>query len=340
MAFTPDGKLSACPRQPLRRPHPHAMGSPQWASHAAIPCTGQAIQVAGIHADGKTLITADTGLRFWDWTTGTEQRASSDDEHCYALTADSKAVVEGSSTGVIRIWDSITGKELHRFDVPRPAPGVRALYSSVATSPDGKYLAAQGYVTRDRMAASVGRYIWIWDLATGKLLHRLNDLSPTRGPGNAMTFSPDGRTLVSTPAGSERIAWDVATGNEIKPAGKPRLAAKVAFSPDGKREMIWDGETGVFVRYADQPKTTSRLQSSGKSGMLSSSFSPPTGRGWQSRGGNCEPDRTPYRFSTSTPTNWSGGYKIRHRCRVKWRVRWRRNAGHRFCHGKSGDRRL
>ena len=280
MAFTPDGKY-------LLAPDKTSGGRilTQWnlSNQRAIrqyPEHAMPIRAIAFTADGKILITADTGVRFWDWTTGAEVRASADDERCYALTADGKAVVEGSTAGVVRMWDATTGKELHRFDVPRPGADLRAIISGVAVSPDGKYLAAQGFAARDTWDAARGHYVWVWDLPDGKLLYRLSDQPPTRVSGSAMTFSPDGRFLISTKAGANATIWDMATGEEVAPlpgdspagAGRggpdvapqePVLAAirrgrvgsaKVAFSADGKRVMSSDGQWRVNVQYPDQPE--------------------------------------------------------------------------------------
>ena len=120
------------------------------------------------------------------------------------------------------MWDSMTGKELRRFDVPRPTPELQTIVANVATSPDGKYLAAQGWVARDRMTGGDGWYIWVWDLAGNKLSHRLTDRPSIQMPGNAVAFGPDSQTLYSTSGGLPLMGWDLATGKEVEPPiGEP-----------------------------------------------------------------------------------------------------------------------
>ncbi|HUT12677.1 MAG TPA: WD40 repeat domain-containing protein [Thermoguttaceae bacterium] len=52
-------------------------------------------------------------------------------------------------------------------------------------------------------------------------------------------FSPDGKTLVTTTAGSEIRLWDVATGKELGRAKIPRLG-RVVFLPSGRMVIVSD----------------------------------------------------------------------------------------------------
>jgi RNA polymerase sigma factor (sigma-70 family) len=250
MIFSPDGRYLLAPD---RRSGGRILTQWDLRTLRAVrqyPTHGNPIHALAFSADGKTLITADTGLRFWDWTTGAERRPASDDERCYALTADGKAFIEGSSTGVIRIWDSTTGKESHHFEVPRGPLDLRTYVTGVAGSPDGKYLAVQGYVARDQMTLAAGHYIWVWDMATAKLLHRLIDQPPGSALGSTMTFGPDGQTLISTSRGRPATIWDMVTGL-VETESELKSGAQVAFSTAEKRRSVWDGNLRVFVRSLD-----------------------------------------------------------------------------------------
>lgn len=92
--------------------------------------------------------------------------------------------------------------------------------------------------------------IMIWDVASGRYLHRLRGHTSSVW---SIAFSPDGNTLASgSPDRSIRL-WDVATGTEI---GQPLIGhtdfvRSVAFSPDGrllasgssdKTIILWDVE--------------------------------------------------------------------------------------------------
>src|SRR5262249_393005 len=77
----------------------------------------------------------------------------------------------------------------------------------------------------------VDKQTLVWELATGKLRHRLAD-QPSRVP--ALAFSPDSATLVSGGDRTIRL-WDVATGrlrSSLK--GHRDWVCTLAFAPDGK----------------------------------------------------------------------------------------------------------
>src|SRR5262249_4845102 len=128
-------------------------------------------------------------------------------------------------------------------------------------SPDGKLLAERcnefqrGATTR------------LWDVASGKELHQLGELSDGQGrvvplnqdtvsrPGAAtIAFSPDGRLLAEgTPQHTVRF-WDVATGKEISPGhGHQGGVSALSVSPDARvlathgadnTVRRWDMQTG------------------------------------------------------------------------------------------------
>ncbi len=95
-----------------------------------------------------------------------------------------------------RFWDADTGQKLHSFPLPNTdhGPGIQAL------STDGKTL-----------AVSEGNYnqsgvIHVLDTASGQ---RLLSLRGHAGAIEAMTFSPDGRTLASGSSDTTILLWDV-----------------------------------------------------------------------------------------------------------------------------------
>ena len=101
-----------------------------------------------------------------------------------------------------------------------------------------------------------GCSVHIWDANTGSLLHELKHIGSVR----QVTWSPDGRTLLSGaghPAGSnwdsKIVQWDVATGDPIRTIDTGTAAVKgVAYSPNGRTIWAigtgplrqWDAETG------------------------------------------------------------------------------------------------
>jgi RNA polymerase sigma factor (sigma-70 family) len=201
------------------------------------------IQSIAFTPDGKTLITPDTSLRFWDWKTGQEMRpASGGGEHCYALTPDGKAIAEGDSTGV-RLWDATTEAEIRRFDIPRPNSETITWIIQVAVSPDGKLLAAQGgTMPADAVGNERRWFVWVWGTATGQFKQRLDDSPPARmdgfGPPNwpyaALTFSGNGKLLVSTGANRRALEWNTETWKEENdPTLRQMMASRLVMAPTG-----------------------------------------------------------------------------------------------------------
>lgn len=170
------------------------------------------------------------------------------------------------SAAKVQLWDIESGKERRSFSAyPKKKPPHRVVWQCpyanrrVALSPDGKTLAI-GDMDRD---LPVG----LWDMATGKLSHKLNarltsvndalekvlrveigHLARPRIDGymsshNGLTFSPDGRFVVTwsenpfARSPTDHVAvWDAATGRAVTKllTDRPIGAGSVAFAPDGR----------------------------------------------------------------------------------------------------------
>lgn len=101
--------------------------------------------------------------------------------------------------------------------------------NSLAWSPDGKFLAATGILTRK---------VRIWDVQKGRVVKELATFTPTSAFG-LLAYSPDGNYLAACQGGYQapvRI-WNVKSGEIIKdlPGEAPGSCESVVFSPDGKQ---------------------------------------------------------------------------------------------------------
>ena len=249
--------------------------------------TGRLLSVC-VSADGKRLLTcsdADKTLRLWDAYTGKCLRVfegQTDGVISAALSPDGKRVLSGGGDKTVRLWDADTGKEL------RQMTGHTTAVFSVAFGPEGKaisggvgpmhlwdlntgkqaavfsvdgYIVALAYSAKARLAAT---YTWtrirLWDLETGKEVRKWT------GHGsdffNSVSFSPDGKRLLSASPGGPVLIWDVKSGKVLKQIQVPKEAdaegggaSCAAFSPDGKRIVsggdgvrVWDAESGEELR--------------------------------------------------------------------------------------------
>jgi len=152
-----------------------------------------------------------------------------------AFSPDGKHVASASKTGEIKVWERMTGTEVHRL------LGHMAPASAVAFRPDGKQLASAGWDNTVR----------IWDLQTGKQFHSLTD---HRECVTAVVYSPDGKFLASASGDSLILIWDAVTLQKLHTLhGGTRAACNLAFAPDSRRLAasglgeaitVWDATSG------------------------------------------------------------------------------------------------
>jgi WD40 repeat protein/serine/threonine protein kinase len=239
MGQTSDGRLLAVPCDESIRLFDTRTG--KWLRTLAGHTSGACRPV--FSPDGKRLVSGseDLTLRVWDVATGREQLTLTGHQHgvwTVAFDSDGKRLVSADAGGTIKVWDG-QGKLLSTFEGHtngvshlafspggkrlatvshdgtckiwnpdkwkeiRALPGNGKLFSSVAWSRDGKLLAAAG---EDEVI--------VWNADTYKVLHTLKD---TSGSG-LLAFTPDGRTLLTSPHGfakDERHAftrWSLKTG--------------------------------------------------------------------------------------------------------------------------------
>lgn len=133
----------------------------------------------------------------------------------------------------VSVWD-VAG--LHRGGKPRRLAALRVDGlpggpNAVAVSPDGGLLAAVGW-SNNKVGQGV---LVLWDIRDSRNPRRLSVVksTPTQDmPSDRLTFSPDGRVLVT--AGLSLRIWDVSDPSTPRAGGfVDEITKAVAFSPDG-----------------------------------------------------------------------------------------------------------
>jgi RNA polymerase sigma factor (sigma-70 family) len=191
----------------------------------------EGVNALTLSPDGKLLFTLDRNgkLRIEEVATGTEllrQQFPGDVMAALAMSPDGSTVALGSgpNTHKILVWRWEAGEE------PRAIQAGPYRARDLVFSPDGKWIAECSDDAPD---------VRIWDVAGGRLLHKLElpDHEPHRH--YQVAFSPDGIRLAAYGGSKDGYSvhlWDPATGQFVKRLDK-RLdmgGGALAFSPDSK----------------------------------------------------------------------------------------------------------
>ena len=192
--------------------------------------------------DGKSLALATDdakGIWIFDPATGKASRpiaGHAGNVTAVAFSKDGKVLASGGTDKTARIWDFVTGKELHLFEPQVDRLDRQERVMDVVLAPDNKLLAVQ-----------TTKQVSLWEVTTGREVHRF----PSERRFWSLAFSPDGTRLASA-----NQIWDANTGQELcRLEGLPSsgtafdrsktlvpvtggiggiVTGALAFAPDGK----------------------------------------------------------------------------------------------------------
>jgi RNA polymerase sigma factor (sigma-70 family) len=244
--------------------------------------------------DGKLLATsaAPTDVELWSVAGRKKLRSwkvSPMEVSFLAFSADSRKLLTTSvHTDEIRLWDVATGRLLQEFAPPdRINRGYLRVPPPMALSPDGNLLAIREWT--ERLEAAPGKVEWrthirLRDSATGKTVRRLtcptyvNDLREIPG-FHAVTFTPDGKRLITSGPDHFVRIWDVKTGKELRRfALESGPSASLTLSKDGRKLAAVVAAGGNAIRVLDLTSGEAAAPTEGHFGPIVQAVLSPDGR--------------------------------------------------------------
>jgi WD40 repeat protein/uncharacterized caspase-like protein len=218
---------------------------------------GREVLSVAFSPDGKVLAYCDAvSTKLLDAATWNELREIEFFGVSLAFSPDGRALAgvgatveeDGSIYYTTELIDATTGRELRTFGARSKEPS-----RSVAFSRDGATL------------ASAEKTISLWEVSSGRELRRLGGHEPDV---TALTFAPDGRTLVSAGYDWAVKVWEVASGTLLKTLNNRQSDSEVTFSLDGK--MLASRSADNTVRLWDLANGLAPKVLSGHTGSISS----------------------------------------------------------------------
>ncbi len=188
-------------------------------------------------ADGKTLASGSLDGTVVLWDTESYQTRTTLTGHTYGFNSiefspDGNKIVSGNQDKTVRVWDTETGKNITTFT------GHLGPVKSVSFSSDGHTIASGGTGTTINYYFADDYMVKLWDANSGTHTETLfgHDKNIFY-----MTFSTDGRILVSCDIDNRVVFWDTATGHPIWTFKENRKnIGSITFSPNGQTFAMRD----------------------------------------------------------------------------------------------------
>jgi len=184
--------------------------------------TGVQLVSVAFSPDGKQVFSAASGerARLWNLETGEAVREFPHAGGVFyiAVSPDGKLGATGGSDGSVKVWSLADGHLVGTF------AGPRARIACLSFSRDSKWI-----------GAAIGRAGVLFDAATLKRSMMLNGHDEAV---HGISFSPDGKRVLTSSSDMTFRLWDPATGENVLSIPSEGPPWNAMFHPDGKRLFL------------------------------------------------------------------------------------------------------
>ena len=200
----------------------------------------------------------ETVILLWDVVTGRQKQTligHTQLVESVSFSPDGATLVSGGLDGIVRIWNTDTGKEVMSLIHPLKENDLEtktAAVTCVRFNPDGSVVAG----------GNRNGVIHLWDVDSSKLIQTLNGHIESI---SSLTFSSDGKTIASTSKDGTIRLWNVDTSEQIQAIAGPKGTIwRLFFYPNGlpiacgyqkldafsrsKSIDLWDLQTGNLLK--------------------------------------------------------------------------------------------
>ena len=233
IAFSPDGRLMASATQMLQTV---LWDANRWERIRELPIS---LSWGNLHFSPDSRWLLSSSGKIVDVATGIKREDSSLFGNWAAISPDFRLRVTTGGSGDVKFFGLTSLGNFRQWKLLGLHARAHRFHGRMAAfSPDGK------------LVATCANDIILWDVATQTKITRLSHTAEVWG----VTFSPDGRWLISTHADGAILLWDVAEREAVANFNEHYGSVRaVAFSSNGKRVasasedrsvIIWNAESG------------------------------------------------------------------------------------------------